>query len=100
MVMSETVVRRMATTLQTTMRPCCMEDVCEQGTSFRVATFAPFRGKFLALFTSSSNGTESRPSQVLEAGQRGVDEESDDQKEDAAMDGDAQTLLSIVNHKE
>ena len=42
-----------------------------------------------------SNGTESRPSQVLEAGQRGVDEESDDQKEDAAKDGDAQTLQSL-----
>ena len=49
----------------------------------------------LALLITTSNGNESRPSQVLEAGQRGVDEESDDQKEDAAMDGDAQTLLSL-----
>ena len=54
------------------------------------------------MFRSLNDGTESRPSQVFEAGQRGVDEESDDQKEYAAMDmdGDAQTLLSIVNHKE
>ena len=46
------------------------------------------------MFRSLNDGTESRPSQVFEAGQRGVDEESDDQKEYAAMDGDAQTLPS------
>ena len=50
---------------------------------------------FGSVFISSNDGTESRPSQVLEAGQRGVDEESDDQKEDAAMNGDGQTLQSL-----
>ena len=50
---------------------------------------------WLSVFRSLNDGTESRPSQVFEAGQRGVDEESDDQKEYAAMDGDAQTLPSL-----
>lgn len=93
MVMSETVVRRMVTTLQTTMRPC-----------WRMSTRDVIQGchicpislqHFGYVFRSLNDGTESRPSQVFEAGQRGVDEESDDQKEYAAVDGDAQTLPSL-----
>ena len=83
----------MAATLQTTMRPC-----------WRMSTRDVIQGCHICLISlqhfgsvsrSLNDGTESRPSQVFEAGQRGVDEESDDQKKDAAMDGDAQTLPSL-----